>query len=194
MCFSNWVCFSYWMHTFQKSLPDPIQVNHSSFRDCFLVWLDAGFSKEHHLKFQAESDNVRGKKENLISHFVTWNLVFSPFPCLISAYLTLKQTEKELNPNLSEVLCCSWFCCCCIVFFILFLFCYFMAVLIILFSIAFCHHFFLVALFLCPWFMTDTCLTSLSFQKNSFILGRGSWTQGATLPFCYAGLFLGMLK
>lgn len=63
---------------------------------------------------------LEGKKENLTSHFVTWNLVSSPFPCLISAYLTLKQTEKELNPNLSEVLCCSWFCCCCVVFFIFF--------------------------------------------------------------------------
>lgn len=112
----------------------------------------------------------------------------------MSAYLTLKQTEKELNPNLSEMLCCSWFLLLLLYGFLHFLFCYFVALLIILFSIAFCHHFFLVALFLCPWFMTDTCLTSLSFQKEFIHPWKGHVTPGSDISLCHAGLFVGMLN
>lgn len=83
------------------------------------------------------------KKEIKLSIFLLeiWSLL-PPFPCFIGAYLTLEQTEEELDPNHSQVLRCScsfvvvvvWFCS-------FFCFATFIALLIILFSIAFCHHF-----------------------------------------------------
>lgn len=59
--------------------------------------------------FKAENISLeKKKKHHQISYVVTLNLS-SAFPCFVSVYPTLEQTEKELDPNLSQMLSCSCF-------------------------------------------------------------------------------------
>lgn len=115
--------------------------------------------------FKAENISLEEKKKHhQTPYFVTLNLP-SAFPCFVSVYPTLEQTEKELDPNLSQMLSCSCFLCHCMLFFFP---CYFYS--FINRSLFYCilsPLCFLVALFLSLWFIIDTCLTSLSVQNNS---------------------------